>query len=116
MATHSISMQGIGAQYLSAKKGATGTVGYPCHFSASSTVVNTARNGTLVGVIVGVRGSLVAVRYRGFVTLPYSGSAPSIGYSILVADGSGGVKTAQSGVSYLVASVDSSAKTVCILL
>ena len=36
MATHSISMQGIGAQCLTAKKGAAATAGYPCQFSAKA--------------------------------------------------------------------------------
>ena len=63
MATHSISMQGIGAQCLTAKK-----------------------------------------------------AAPSVGYGILAADGAGGVKGAQSGESYLIVNVDTTAKTVCVLL
>ena len=116
MATHSISMQGLGAQCLSAKKGAAVTPGYPCHFTANHTVANTASNGTFCGVIIGVRGSLVTVQYRGFVTLSYSGTAPGIGYNTLAADGAGGVKSAQSGNSYLVVSVDTSARTVCVLL
>ena len=63
-----------------------------------------------------MRGDLVTVQYRGFVTLPYSGTAPSVGYGILAADGAGGVKGAQSGESYLIVNVDTTAKTVCVLL
>ena len=116
MATHSISMQGIGAQCLTAKKGTAAPAGYPCHFSANDTVANAASNGAFSGVVAGVRGDLVTVQYRGFVTLAYSGTAPSVGYGILVADGSGGVKGAQSGDSYLIVNVDTTAKTVCVLL
>ena len=116
MATHSISMQGIGAQCLTAKKGAAATAGYPCQFSANDTVADAEKNGSISGVVAGVRGDLVTVQYRGFVTLPYSGTAPSVGYGILAADGAGGVKGAQSGESYLIVNVDTTAKTVCVLL
>lgn len=116
MATHSISMQGIGAACLSAKKGTAVTAGYPCHFSANDTVTNSAANGAFSGVAVGIRGSLVTVQYQGFVTVSYSGTAPTVGYGILVADGSGGVKSAQAGNSYLIVNVDTTAGTLCLLL
>lgn len=116
MANHSISMQGIGAQCLSAKKGASGTAGYPCKLSANDTVINAAAGDDFCGVISGVRGTLVTVQYAGFVTLPYTGTAPSVGYATLVANGSGGVKTAQSGKAYLVTNVNTAAATVTVLL
>lgn len=116
MATHSISMQGIGAEFLTAKKGSAATAGYPCHFSANDTVANSASAAAFSGVVAGVRGSLVTVQYKGFVTLPYSSTAPSVGFGILVADGSGGVKSAQSGNSYLIVNVDTTAGTLCLLL
>ncbi len=116
MANHSISMQGIGAQCLSAKKGASGTAGYPCKLSANDTVINAAAGDDFCGVISGVRGTLVTVQYAGFVTLPYTGTAPSVGYATLVANGSGGVKTAQSGKAYLVTNVNTTAATVTVLL
>ncbi len=116
MSTHSVSMQGVGASCLSAKKGTAATAGYPCHFSASDTVANSANGAVFSGVIAGVRGELVTVQYRGFVTLPYSGTAPAVGYATLVANGAGGVKTASGGRSLLVVSVDPTASTVCVLL
>ena len=116
MSTHSISMQGIGASCLSAKKGTAAHAGYPCHFSASDTVADSANGAVFSGVIAGVRGELVTVQYRGFVTLPYTGTAPAVGYAALVANGSGGVKTASGGRNLLVTSVDTAASTVCVLL
>ena len=117
MATHSVSMQGIGEAFLTAKKGTTVTAGYPCGFSANDTVANTAANGTFCGIAAQIRGTLVTVQYQGFVTLPYTGAtAPSVGYGILVANGSGGVSTAQSGRSYLISAVDTSGKTVTFML
>ena len=116
MSTHSISMQGIGADCLSAKAGASATAGYPCHFSASDTVADSANGAVFSGVIAGVRDELVTVQYPGFVTLPYTGTAPAVGYANLAANGSGGVKTASGGRSLLVVSVDPTAATVCVLL
>ena len=116
MATHSISMQGIGESCLSAKKGSAATVGYPCHFSANDTVADSANGAVFSGVIAGVRDELVTVQYRGFVTLPYTGTAPAVGYATLAANGAGGVKTASGGRSLLVVSVDTTDSTVCVLL
>lgn len=116
MASHTISMQGIGAAHLSAKAGAAVTAGYPCHFTGNDTVANSASGGEFCGVIEGVRSGLVTVQYHGFVTLPYSGTAPAVGYGILAADGTGGVKTATSGRSYLIVHVDTAAKTLGLML
>lgn len=116
MASHSISMQGIGAAHLSAKAGASVTVGYPCHFTANDTVADSVAGADFSGVIAGIRGGLVTVQYHGFVTLPYSGTAPTVGYTALAADGTGGVKTAASGRSYLVVHVDTAANTLGLML
>lgn len=116
MAKYFVSMQGIGAKCLTAKKGTAATPGWPCHFTANNTVSDAANDGAFSGVVTGVRGDLVTVQYRGFITLPFSGSTPAVGYAALVADGTGGVKTAKSGINYLIASVDVTTKTVCVLL
>ena len=49
-------------------------------------------------------------------TVSYSSTAPAYGRAILVADGSGGVKTAESGDTYIVVDKDTTAKTVTIIL
>ena len=116
MATHTISMQGIGAAHLSAKKGTSATAGHPCCFTDNDTVANCAAGADFCGVIAGERSGLVTVQYHGFVTLPYSGTAPAVGYGTFVADGAGGVKTATSGRSYLVVHVDTAAKTLGLML
>ena len=47
----------------------------------------------------------------------YSGSAaPAVGWQVLACDGTGGVKTAEDGVKYLVLSVDTDGKTAVIKL
>jgi len=60
----------------------------------------TAGDGTACSVILG-----------GMVTASYSGTAPSVGWANLSADGNGGVKVNSDGRAYLVVAVDSISKT-----
>lgn len=69
-------------------------------------VVNTVgRDGMACGVVMG-----------GMVTVPYTGSAPALGWSGLAANGEGGVKADGAGMKYLVAAVDEAAKNVTFVL
>ena len=57
------------------------------------------------------------VQVSGFAEVPYSGSAPAVGWTNLCADGSGGVKVASSGGrSYLVVNANTDKQTVTIKL
>lgn len=76
-------------------------------------VVKITENGT-VGPCAA--GDACAVQVSGFVTVGYSGDAPALGRVCLAADGNGGVKSAGDGVACLAADVDTTAKTVTILL
>ena len=79
--------------------------------------VRASANGdNFIGVCTGVQGGSASVLLSGFVQLSYSGEAPVYGYNKLVADGSGGVKKSDSGRDFLVAEVDTSAKTCGIIL
>ena len=85
------------------------TAGYPVSMSSDATV----------GVALNVRGGCAAVQIRGFAALPYSGSAPDLGWTALTADGSGGVKvpgSGEKGRECLVVQVDSDNKTVGLFL
>ena len=69
------------------------------------------------GVIAaGGRDGLCSVQLGGFATIPYTGTVPALGLSALAANGSGGVKTLESGNKYWVVASDETAKTVTILL
>ena len=64
-------------------------------------------------------GKACTVQLGGLASVKYSGTAPAVGFSELVADGSGGVSKPgenQSGSSYLVLSVDSAADKAVIKL
>ena len=84
--------------------------------SAAGTVALCSAGDAFDGVAVFVDGGYAGVRLGGFVTVKYSGTAPAVGRAVLVADGSGGVKTAESGSTYLVVDRDTTAKTVTIKL
>lgn len=72
--------------------------------------------GEFHGVCIHVKNSLGTVAVSGAVTVPYTGTAPSVGYGALVCDGSGGVMTGTSVVERLVLHVDTDNKTVTFML
>lgn len=78
----------------------------PVKVSGNGEVSCCAGGDRFCGVAISAEDRFVSVQTGGFVTLPYSGTAPALGYVKLVADGSGGVKTGSSGGEYLVVGVD----------
>ena len=88
--------------------------------SGSGTVAACAANGVFDGVVlsVGRDGKACSVAMGGMVTVSYTGaSAPAAGWNSLAADGSGGVKVvSDGGKSHLAVEVDTTAKTVTIVL
>lgn len=69
-----------------------------------------------IGAAIAADDNFAAVQVGGYIKLPYTGTAPTVGYGILVADSAGGVKGAESGKSYLIIDVDTTAKTVGFIL
>lgn len=65
-----------------------------------------------VAIYVGRDKKACSVQLGGLTTVTYSGTAPALGRSVLVADGNGGVKTAASGETHWVVAVDDAAGTV----
>ncbi|MEA4946652.1 MAG: hypothetical protein VB058_03705 [Oscillospiraceae bacterium] len=59
---------------------------------------------------------MATVKLDGFVTVPYTGAAPAVGFSALSADAAGGVRVNAAGREYLVLEVDTAAKTVGFIL
>ena len=69
------------------------------------------------GVSVNVNGGYAGVQLSGVVTMPYTGTdAPAVGYAALASDGAYGVKASTKGNTYLVLSVNTTAKTVSFML
>ena len=84
--------------------------------STAATVAPCENGDSFCGVAMCVKDDACAVQVAGFVTVPYSSTEPTPGYAKLSADGTGGVKSDESGREYLVVSVDTAAKSVTILL
>lgn len=115
-----ISFEAIGQQAVTFAAGSGAEAGKVCKVTDNGTVGGCASGDSFCGVVCHVGGGAAAVITAGFVELPYSGSAPAVGYGQLAADGNGGVSagsgSAGSGREYLIVSVDTEAQTVGLFL
>lgn len=121
-----VGFDGIGVSgYVTFTQGLTGfTKGthedYFCKVSANGAVSRCADNDHFTGVvkIIDPAGDVVSVQIDGYVTAPYTGTAPTVGYQGLVSDGTGvKIKADTAGFqNYQIVSVDTSAVTVTFLL
>ena len=66
--------------------------------------------------VVGRDGAACSVVLGGMVTVPYTGSAPALGWSGLSANSTGGVKADTAGREHLVVDVDSACMLVTFAL
>lgn len=90
---------------------------YPVKPFSSGYVTNCIDGNDFIGIAQTVRGDVVGVQLDGYVEVPYSGTAPTIGNVGLVADGNGGVKQVASAVKkYKVLCIDASTSTVGFIL
>ena len=111
-----LSYEGIGA-WSATFTTADAVEGQVVKMSASGAVAKCSGGDGFCGVAGAVRGTVCGVQLGGVVSVPYTGAAPAVGYALLAADGSGGVKSVSTGGrSYLVLSVDTAAKTVTFVL
>ena len=88
------------------------SAGTPVKMTANGKVAAAVAGDRFIGTCVYTRCGFAAVQVEGYVTLPYTSTAPTINYAKLVADGNGGVKTDTNGSEVVVLSVDTTAKTV----
>lgn len=87
--------------------------GTPVKITANGKVAAAAAGDRFVGTCIYTRCGFAAVQVEGYVTLPYTSTAPTVNYAKLVADGNGGVKVdATNGSEVVVICVDTSAKTI----
>ncbi len=102
--------------YLAVTFAQTGcAAGKVCKLGGNAAVAPCAAGDKFCGIAQSIRGGYAAVQVEGFAEVPYTGTAPGVGYVSLCADGSGGVKTG-AGREYLVVNVDTAAKIVTIKL
>lgn len=119
----SISFGGVGELCVTFKADNNVVKGLPVKMSANDTVTACSANDRIMGVAIDVADDgYCTVQIAGYVTLPYSSTAPSVGYAKLAANGSGGVlvPTASNGITpggeYLVINVDSANTTVGLII
>lgn len=91
--------------------------GHVVKMTAGATVGACTDGDSFCGVTAAKRaGDACAVQLAGVVTAPYTGTAPTVGYAKLSANGTGGVKASSTGREYLVLDIDPSANTVTFVL
>ena len=111
----SVSYEGIG--YLAVTlPNRNCTVGQLCTLNLSGQGVNAGDGETFLGVVEAVDGKKMAVQIEGFVTMKYSGTAPSLGYVKLSSNGNGGVRVNNAGREYLVLECNNDTSTVIMKL
>ena len=110
-----VSFEGIGETVVTLHS-AGNTAGMCVKLSTNKTAAACAAGERIAGLSLADKGGFACVQLGGAVTVPYTGTAPAVGFAALVADGNGGVKTAENGGEYLVLDVDSTAKTVTFIL
>ena len=106
-----VGFDGIGSMVITVKDGGV-ALGQPCKCSGGRAMAKAAGGEAFQGLCLWQRDGIAGVQVDGFVTLPYTGSAPTVGFCILAANGSGGVQTSASGISRMIVDVDSVQKTV----
>ncbi len=111
----SISFKGLGENVITFKT-TNAVAGEPVTVNANDTVAKSAAGDSFCGVAASVVDGCAAVQISGFVELPYSGTAPTVGYNTLVANGNGGVKTNSTGRNLLVVNVNTTKSTAVVLL
>lgn len=112
----SISFEGVG-QVCATFLGGGLTEGQVVKLTGNGTAGACGAGDLFCGVALCCKDDACTVQVGGFVSAAYSGTAPAVGWTALTADGSGGVKTVSSGGrTCLVTSVDTTAKTVTIML
>lgn len=113
----SIKFNGLMNEVATFKVASKITAGTPVNVSANDTVAASASGAAFCGVAANYNNGLQGVQLRGYALLSYTSTAPTVGYSLLVANGAGGVKVdATNGKAYLVVNVDTTAKTVGVIL
>ena len=107
--------EGIGHLAVTIPAGTCGA-GQVCMMGTDGKVNACTNGGRFMGLCAEVRKGLAAVQVGGFAKVTYSGSAPSLGFAKLAADGNGGVVVNSNGQEHLVVALDEANKYITIKL
>ena len=112
-----ISMNGFGENMATFACGGTTVYGSLVKMSDNGTVSPCVSGDVFCGVANSTRNGFAAVQLNGYREIPYTGTAPKVGYQTLAASGAQSVSTVSTGGrSYLVVDVDPNAKTIGMML
>ncbi len=112
-----VSFNGIGECVVTFEAFGDNLKGKVVKMCANGTVSECEDGDLFCGVAVTDRADIAGVQISGYVRVPFSGTAPSVGYRNLCADGNGGVALADGeGRSLLVVDVDEDAGTLGVIL
>ena len=119
-----VSFEGIGANlitfYNASASNAKAAKGGVVKLTAAGTVGKCADGDRFCGLAISAEDDFAGVQTAGYATVKYTGTAPTVGYARLLANGAGGVKvdaaSTKTGGEYLVVNVDSVAGTAGIVL
>ncbi|HHV31045.1 hypothetical protein [Caproiciproducens sp. LBM24188] len=92
------------------------TAEMPVKMTANGTVGACAAGDKFCGVALNTRGGYAAVQLSGYVRLPYTGTAPAIGYGNFSAAGENAIQIDAAGRELLVLDVDETGKTCGVIL
>ena len=109
-----ISFEDIGAVVATCQAEAAVQGGQVVKLTGNGIVAPCSAGEAFCGVAMEPRTGLTGVQFKGFMTVPYTGSV-KVGWNTLCADGAGGVKSASSGVSAQVICVNTDGTAVICL-
>lgn len=111
-----VSFDSIGQECVTFQSSDTISAGTLCKISKNGYVAACNDGDVFHGVAMKQSAGLTSLAIRGFVTLPYSGTAPTLGYCALAAADANTVKVLEGAREYLVAAVNTADSTVTFLL
>ncbi len=111
-----ISFKGFNNNCMTFSAGEGATIGAPAALDENGKIVNAEADEKFLGVICNVRGDITGVQLEGYTEAKYTGTAPSLGWATLTADGEGGVQADENGTAYRVLKVDATNATVGFIL
>ena len=94
----------------------TTEAGRAVKLTANNEIAPCGNGDDFIGFCISSKDNISCVQLGGFIKVPYSGSAPKVGFNRLSADANGGVKLSENGREHLVTEVDTIGSVAGIIL
>lgn len=112
----SISFKGFNEQVITFNTAAELEAGTLVKMSDSATVAPCSDGDVFIGAVVSSHGNIAAVQTGGYISLPYSGTAPALGITSISAADSDTIKEDSNGRTVTVIELNEANETAGILL